>query len=101
MAKTFAFAGIGAQMLSVKTTFRADEMVICMVKRQISRIAVAMGSACLLALAAAATARAEDGPSLKGQSVSLLIGFAAGGGVDATGRVMAAFVLASPAGPAR
>src|SRR5262245_49768565 len=72
-------------------------MVICMMKRQISTIAhlyrplhrVAIGGAFVLAVLAAPIASAEDAPSFKGQSVSLLIGFAAGGGVDATGRVMA------------
>jgi len=66
-------------------------------KRQINTIAllyrqlhyIAISSACLLAAVAAPVARAQDAPSFKGQTVSLLIGFAAGGGVDATGRVMA------------
>jgi tripartite-type tricarboxylate transporter receptor subunit TctC len=50
---------------------------------------VTIGGFCLLAAVAPSPADAQKAASFEAQSISMLIGFAAGGGVDATGRVMA------------
>jgi Tripartite tricarboxylate transporter family receptor len=55
--------------------------------RQLHHLAIS--GICILALVASSICRAEESPSFKGRSISMLLGFTPGGGVDATGRVMA------------